>query len=105
MSRFPTFRLVLFLALSACTRLSAGELERVAIPLLRAGYDCHNDHSREVVPRRPDITWSKEGTSVKPRAVCCVYVIERAERDRLLIKDESSHPESGWVAVQGSSFP
>jgi tetratricopeptide (TPR) repeat protein len=102
MSRFYKRRLVvLCLALSACSRASADDLDRsyFHFPLFGEDKKGTDDHSNEVVPSKPDFSLVDDGKRMKPGHINSIYIVERAEHDRLLVREKAEDPARGRVAV------
>ncbi len=70
----------------------------ITLPIVGGENQSKEDHAREVVPARPDFAVWDNGKAIKPHWVDSIYVIERAEQGRLLIREDGRHAQRGWVA-------
>ena len=101
MSWSPNLRLAaLFLAFTAVRLAQAEDLDTFAMTIPLVGMERgRDDHTREVLAARPEMVLWHDGRTIKHPAIDHVYIIERTERDRLLIKERGLHPVRGWVSA------
>ena len=103
MSSITRLRLAsLFLAVFASKLAQASDLGGFSIttPIVGGDKASKDDHAREVVLTRPDFSLWDNGKIIRPHWVDNVYVIERAEPGRLLLKEDGGHADRGWVATR-----
>ncbi len=93
--------IALCLAVPACSRATADDLERFQFtsPLFGETKKGTDDHSNEVVPSKPDFALVDDGKQTKPRSINSIYVVERAAHDRLLVRENADDPSRGWVGL------
>lgn len=76
----------------------AGDPEHLSVYIHIAGTNRHrDDHSREVVPTRPDLKLWNGRSNFTPRLSTTVYAVERTEGGQRLLRDSSLPAKRGWV--------
>ncbi len=91
----------LFLAVLVCACARAGDLESFNLTFVRTSNaeKRPDDHAREVVPRHPRFCLWDNGKAIRPRRIDSVYVVERTEYDRVMLKKKDDR-ERGWAAAK-----
>ncbi|MHB1556401.1 MAG: tetratricopeptide repeat protein [Isosphaeraceae bacterium] len=88
----------LVLVLAACGVARAGDPDDYTLYVPIIGINPHrHDHTREVVPIRPDLKLWDGRTIVTPRLSTNTYIVERFDRDQRLIRDLGIPARRGWV--------
>lgn len=100
----PSFQRALF-ALSwillAGSRAAADDLARASFTFFDTSkLEGPDDHSREVVPARPDFTFWDGRKFIRPPRADAIFIVEREEGERVVIRERTDRRVRGWAAAR-----